>query len=234
MESTDMNFTDLKNEILYLPESIRTAQNVADQAAVSIVVDRIDALNKKPIFLFKKSDLVFVNKSLTHYFGPALVEESSGMNEAASRWMMVFEGCLKDWSQESHESHFELFLWLFTLYDLSDTLMTECLKSLLKAYQWQRSSKEAMKQRNRSLCRFRTSLLVSHPKFCRTFDEKLRGCGEFYHHCWRCSLCRVGLNIVSLPAYFSEMWKRQGQSQQEQHRQMHQERQLGAPLSYRG
>ncbi len=233
MKFTDMNFTDLKNEILYLPEFIRIAQNVVDQAAVSIVVDRIDALNKKSIFLFKKFDLVFVNKSLTHYFESALIEESSGMNEAASRWMMVFEDCLKNWSQESHESHFELFLWLFTLYDLSDILMTECLKSLLKAYQWQRSSKEVMKQRNRSLCRFRTSLLVSHSKFCRTFDEKLRECEEFYHHCWRCSLCRVGLNIVSLPVYFFEMWKRQGQSQQKQHRQMHQERQLEASLSYR-
>jgi len=85
MKFTNMNFTDLKNEILYLSEFIRTAQNVIDQAVVSIVVDRIDALNKKSIFLFKKFDLVFVNKSLTHYFEPALIEESSEMNEAASR-----------------------------------------------------------------------------------------------------------------------------------------------------
>ncbi len=233
MKFTNMNFTDLKNEILYLPKFIRIAQNVIDQAVVSIVVDRIDALNKKSIFLFKKFDLVFVNKSLTHYFESALIEKSSEMNEAASRWMMMFENCLKNWSQESHESHFELFLWLFTLYDLFDILMTECLKSLLKTYQWQRSSKEIMKQRNRSLCRFRTSLLVLHSKFCRTFDEKLRECEEFYHHCWWCSLCRVDLNIVSLSVYFFEMWKRQEQSQQKQHRQMHQKRQLETSLSYR-
>ncbi len=233
MKFMNMNTTDLKNEILYLPKFIRIAQNVIDQAVVSIVVDRIDALNKKSIFLFKKFNLIFVNKSLTHYFESALIEKSSEINEAASRWMMMFESCLKNWSQESHESHFELFLWLFTLYHLFNILMTECLKSLLKTYQWQRSSKEIMKQRNRSLCRFRTSLLVLHSKFCRTFDEKLRKCEEFYHHCWRCSLCRVDLNIVSLSVYFFEMWKRQEQSQQKQHRQMHQKRQLETSLSYR-
>lgn len=61
----------MKNEI-YFRESIRTAK-------------RIDALNKKPIFLFKESDLVFVNESLTQSFGPALIEECSRMNKAASR-----------------------------------------------------------------------------------------------------------------------------------------------------
>lgn len=85
MKFTNMNFTDLKNEILYLSKFIRIAQNVIDQAVVSIVVDCIDALNKKFIFLFKKFNLVFVNKSLTHYFEPALIEKSSEINEAASR-----------------------------------------------------------------------------------------------------------------------------------------------------
>lgn len=87
----------MKNEI-YFRESIRIAK-------------RIDALNKKPIFLFKESDLVFVNESLTQSFGPALVEKCFGINEVASRWMMVFENCLRYMSsQESHESRFELFL----------------------------------------------------------------------------------------------------------------------------
>lgn len=195
--------------------------SATDHLVAQVVAQCISAFSKKPMSPRDVSELGFVNQLLTIACGPALVEEISGMNEPAKRWMTVFRDSLQ--ACPPTEYHFEITLWLFTLYDISHTLMGEGLRSLLQEYCRVGPSEKARKHRNRSLCQFRTRLLDLSSVFSKDFGKKLKGSGEFDHCCFGCFQRRIRLICAPVSAYSLKIRIRQWQLQ----------RHSGAPLRYR-
>ena len=153
----------------------------AHVSVVGTIVNYIRALKENP-FKQDKFNLYFIDRFLTTIHGPPLAEKVNGMNDNAEKWMEVFRDCLQQ--VDTHEDHKATVLWLFTLGECSGTLTGDALRSLTKAYRTLRPSENAKKQRDQSLCQFRTVLCDYDWELSKDFSKKLNTSGEFGHCCW--------------------------------------------------
>lgn len=250
LESQDVSYIaaeiDAKVNRFYEPRGVSNVPCVpflhsTEGLVAQIIGNRILALSQKPLFLWELSELNFTSNLLTATCGVPLLEEISGMNESAKRWMKTFQYCLRDTFQHDHQC--EISLWLLTLFWPADTLMSEGLKTLLWRYRGPGETEfespsqakkprdrslclfripsqlpgKAKKQRDRSLCRFRILLASLDLQYSEAFHAKLKASGEFSHYC--CSHCfewRIRRVMAKLAGY---QWQQQYQP--------------GAPLRFR-